>query len=63
MMRKIFATSFLAGTIAIAAALLALGGPSPGESGPSMSNSITPTTSTTSASNAPTYPGHGNYGY
>ena len=63
MMRKLFATSFLAGTIIIAAAVLAYAPPNPGESGPSMSNSTTPTTSTTSPSNAPTYPGHSSYGY
>ena len=63
MMRKLFATSFLAGTIIIAAAVLAYAAPNPGESGPSMSNSTTPTTSTTSPSNAPAYPGHSSYGY
>jgi hypothetical protein len=62
MIRKLFATSFLAGTI-IAAAVLAYAAPNPGESGPSMSNSTTPTTSTTSPSNAPTYPGRSSYGY
>jgi hypothetical protein len=62
-MRKVFATSCLAGAIIIAAAALANAAPNVGESGPSMSSSTTPTTSTTSASNHPAYPGHSSYGY
>jgi hypothetical protein len=63
MMRKLLATSCLAGTIIIAAAALATAAPNPAESGPSMSNSTTPTTSTTSPNYAPTNPGHSGYGY
>lgn len=58
MMRKLFATSCLAGMVIIGAAALANAAPNPSESGPSMPNS--PTTTTTSATNAP-YPGHMGY--
>jgi hypothetical protein len=61
MMRKLFATSCLAGMVIIGTAALASAGPNPSESGPLMSNSpTTPTTTTTSATNAP-YPGHMGY--
>ena len=60
MKRKLFATSCLAGMVIIGTAALANAAPNPSESGPSMSN--TPTTSTTPAT-APTYPGHSSYGY
>jgi hypothetical protein len=56
-MRKLFATSCLAGLIIVGAAVLAHAAANPSESGPSMSNSTTPTTTTTAATNAPRYPG------
>ncbi len=60
MMRKLFATSCLAGMVVIGAAALANAAPNPSESGPLMSNSPTTPTTTTSATNAP-YPGHMGY--
>jgi hypothetical protein len=61
MMRKLFATSCLAGMVIIGATALVSAAPNPSESGPSSSDSpTTPTTTTTSATNAP-YPGHMGY--
>jgi heme-binding NEAT domain protein len=61
MMRKLFATSCLAGMVIIGAVVLANAAPNPGESGPSLpSSQTTPTTPTTPATNAP-YPGHVGY--
>ncbi|MDT5195273.1 MAG: hypothetical protein QOH20_2027 [Mycobacterium sp.] len=61
-MRMLLAIGSVACMVIIGAAALASAGPSPGESGPAVSNSTTSmTTSTTSATNAPMYPGHSAY--
>jgi hypothetical protein len=61
MKREFLATSCLAGLV-IASAAIVYAAPNPSESGPSMSGTMTPTTSTTSPTNVPRYPGSPGYG-
>jgi hypothetical protein len=60
MIRKLVATSFLAGAVIVGGLAVANAAHNPGESVTPMSNSTTTTTSTT-ATNAPGYQGHMGY--
>ena len=63
MMRKLSATSFIAGAVIIGGLAVANAANNPDESVSPMSNSTTTTPPPTSATNAPAYPGHMGGGY